>query len=114
MMRALALIPAAAVLAACVPTGPVSEEPKGPPIEIVEAGRAADTTRVVLRYKDGAQIPVADENRAVTRAMEIACQEGESAIPDTRTRDGGLLTVKVFCVGVSQSDQVIDGSGLKS
>ncbi|RLJ60318.1 hypothetical protein BCF46_0516 [Litoreibacter meonggei] len=114
MMRALFLIPVAAVLAACVPAGPVSEKPKGPPIDIVEAARAGDTTRVVLRYKDGAAIPAADENRAVIRAMEIACQEGESAIPDTRTRADGLLTVKVFCVGVLQSDQVIDGSRLKT
>jgi hypothetical protein len=114
MMRALLLIPAAALLAACVPTGPVSKEPKGPPIEIVEAARADDTSRIVLRYKDGAAIPVADENRAVIRAMEIACREGESAIPDTRTRADGLLTIHVFCVGVLESDQVIDGSGLKT
>lgn len=46
--------------------------------------------------------------------MEIACQEGESAIPDTRTRADGLLTVKVFCVGVLESDQVIDESRLKT
>ena len=114
MMRALFIIPAVAVLAACVPPGPVSEKPKGPPLEIVEAARAADTTRVVLRYKDGAAIPTADENRAVLRAMEIACREGESAIPDTRTRKDGLLTVNIFCVGVLQSDQVIDGSRLKT
>ena len=114
MMRAVALIPAAALLAACVPAGPVAEKPKGPPIEIVEAVRAADTSRIVLRYKDGAAIPATDENRAVIRAMEIACKEGESAIPDTRTRADGLLTVKVFCVAVLQSDQVVDGSGLKT
>ncbi len=114
MMRALTLIPAAAILAACVPTGPVVEKPKGPPIEIVEAVRAADTSRIVLRYKDGAAIPAADENRAVVRAMELACKEGESAIPDTRTRSNGLLTISVFCVGVLESDQVIDGSRLKS
>lgn len=112
-MRVLAFIPVAALLAACVPPGPASEKPKGPPIDIVEAVRAADTTRVVLRYRDGTAIPEADENRAVIRAMEIACQEGESAIPDTRTRADGLLTVRVFCVGVLQSDQVVDGSGLK-
>jgi len=114
MMRALALIPTATVLSACVQTGAIAEKPKGPPMEIVEAARADDTTRVVLRYKDGAAIPEADENRAVVRAMEIACQEGESAIPDTRTRADGLLTVKVFCVGVLESDQVIDGSRLKT
>jgi hypothetical protein len=114
MMRALAFISAAALLAACIPTGPVVEKPKGPPIEIVEAVRAADTSRIVLRYKDGAAIPTADENRAVIKAMEIACREGESAIPDTRTRADGLLTVKVFCVGVLESDQVIDGTRLKS
>lgn len=111
MMRAV-LIPAVAALAACVPDGP--EVPKGPPIEIVEAGRAADTTRVVLRYKDGSAIADADENRAVLRAMEIACREGESAIADTRTRENGLLTVRVFCVGVLESDQVVDGSRLKT
>ena len=114
MMRPLTLIPVAALLAACVPPGAGTEKPKGPPIEIVEAARAGDTTRVVLRYKDGASIPAADENRAVVRAMGIACQEGESAIPDTRTRADGLLTVKVFCVGVLHSDQVIDGSRLKT
>ncbi|WP_154666733.1 hypothetical protein [Litoreibacter arenae] len=113
-MRALVLIPAVAVLAACVPPGPVSEKPKGPPLEIVEAARAADTTRVVLRYKDGAAIPASDENRAVLRAMEIACQDGENPIADTRTRENGLLTVRVFCVGVLQSDQVIDGTRLKT
>ena len=114
MMRALALFPAAAVLAACVPTGPVSEKPNGPPIEIVEAARAADTTRVVMRYKNGEAIPAADENRAVIRAMEIACLEGENAIPDTRTHADGLLTVNIFCVAVLESDQVIDGSRLKT
>lgn len=112
MMRAL-LIPAVAVLSACIPEVGL-EAPKGPPIEIVEAGRAADTTRVVLRYKDGSGIPVADENRAVLRAMEIACREDENAIPDTRTRASGLLTVNVFCVGVLQSEQVVDGTRLKS
>lgn len=115
MMRAVTLIPAAALLAACVPTGPVVEEkPKGPPLEIVEAVRAADTSRIVLRYKDGTAIPEADESRAVIRAMEIACKEGETAIPDTRTRASGLLTVSVFCVGVLETGEVIDGSGLKT
>ncbi|MEP3345493.1 MAG: hypothetical protein ABJN34_11635 [Litoreibacter sp.] len=115
MMRAFAFIPAFAVLAACVPTGPVTEEaPKGPPIEIVEAVRAADTSRIVMRYKDGTAIPTTDENRAVIRAIEIACHEGENAIPDTRTRADGLLTIKVFCVGVLETGQVIDGSGLKT
>ncbi|PTX56559.1 hypothetical protein C8N43_1218 [Litoreibacter ponti] len=110
-MRA-ALIPAALVLSACVPEGP--EAPKGPPIEIVEAARALDTTRVVMRYKDGGAIPAADENRAVLRAMEIACREGENPISDTRTRADGLLTVNVFCVGVVETDLVVDGSRLKT
>ena len=114
-MRALALIPASVVLAACVPTGPIVEEkPKGPAIEIVEAFRAADTSRIVLRYKDGNAIPEADEARAVVRAKEIACKEGETAISDTRTRDSGLLTVNVFCVGVLDTGEVIDGSGLRT
>lgn len=114
MMRAFVVISTAALLSACVPTGPVSEAPKGPAIEVVEAARAADTSRIVMRYKDGGAIPAADENRAVIKAMEIACTEGESAIADTRTRADGLLTVKVFCVGVLQSDQVVDGTRLKT
>lgn len=114
----LTLIPVALmVLAACEPTDLTEkkpEAPKGPPLEITEAVRAADTTRVTLRYKDGGAIPAEDENRAVVKAMEIACRDGENAIPDTRTRAGGLLTVNVFCVGVLTSDEVIDGTGLKS
>lgn len=104
-------------LAACEPTGfgeKKPEAPKGPPIEITEAVRAADTTSVKLRYKDGGAIPLEDENRAVVKAMEIACLEGENAIPDTRTRAEGLLTVNIFCVGVLTSEETIDGSGLKS
>ncbi|MEM9582498.1 MAG: hypothetical protein AAGA08_05220 [Pseudomonadota bacterium] len=112
-----AFIPAMVLaLAACEPTGfsEKPEAPKGPPIEVTEAVRAADTTRVTLRYKDGTAIPMEDESRAVAEAMKIACRDGEGAIPDTRKRAGGLLTVNVFCVSVLTSDEVIDGSGLKS
>lgn len=111
-MRAAALPALGLILAACVPEGP--EAPKGPPIEIVEAFRAVDTTRVVLRYRDGSAIAPDDENRAVLRAMEIACREGENPIADTRTRADGLLTVRVFCVGVLETDMVVDGSRLKT
>lgn len=114
----LTFIPAAMLaLAACEPTGFAEkkpEAPKGPPLEVTEAVRAADTSRITLRYKDGGAIPPEDENRAVVKAMEIACKDGENAIPDTRTRAAGLLTVNVFCVGVLTSDETIDGSGLKS
>lgn len=114
-MRAVSILSCTVLLGACVPTTtPVSSVPKGPAIEIVEAARAADTSRIVLRYKDGSAIPEADESRAVLKAQTIACQEGESAIADTRTRSGGLLTVNVFCVGVLQSDEVIDGTRLKT
>lgn len=111
------LIPAVLLaMTACEPIA-VSDEPdvpKGPPIEITEAVRAADTTRVTMRYKDGGAIPVSDEARAVAKAMEIACREGEGGIPDTRTRADGLLTVNIFCVSVLTSEEVIDGSGLRS
>lgn len=103
-------------MTACEPTTTSTKpaEPKGPAIEITEAARAADTTRVVMRYKNGGAIAAADENRAVRRAMEIACNDGENAIPDTRSRSGGLLTVNVFCVGVLTTGETIDGSGLAS
>ncbi len=111
------IVPAALLaLTACEPTGfsEKPEEPKGPPIEITQAVRAADTTRVTMRYKDGGAIALEDEGRAVAEAMKIACREGEGGIPDTRKRADGLLTVNIFCVGVLTSDEVIDGSGLKS
>ncbi len=115
-MRVTFLSLALVALTACEPTGfgEKPEAPKGPPIEITEALRAADTTRVTLRYKDGSAIPLEDEGRAVAKAMGIACMEGENAIPDTRTRAKGLLTVNIFCVGVLTSDEVIDGSGLRT
>jgi len=75
-------------LAACVP-GTASNKPdipEGPKIEIVQAVRAADTTRVTMRYKSGDAIPL----------------------------EAGLLTVNVFCIAVRTSDQVIDGSGLRT
>jgi hypothetical protein len=50
----------------------------------------------------------------MARAMSIACKEGESAIADTRSREGGLLTLHVFCVNVLTTDQEIDGTGLRS
>lgn len=106
----------AVALAACEP-GTVSttpDVPDGPKIEIVEAVRAGDTTSVVMRYTDGAAIPLEDEGRAALRAASIACMDGETPITDTRTRASGLLTVNVFCVGVQTSDQVIDGSGLRT
>lgn len=114
-MKVLSLfIPATLVLAGCVADMPLVTGPsKGPRIEIVEATRARDTTRVVMRYKGGGLIPVTDETRAVGRALAMACNPGEDAIADTRTRENGLLTVKVFCVGVLQSDQVIDGTRLR-
>ncbi len=103
-------------LAACDPSAfqTAPEKPKGPPIEITKAVRAGDTAKITMRYKDGGVIPREDESRAVLKAMEISCQEGESGIPDTRTRADGQLTVNIFCVGVLTSDEVIDGSGLKS
>ncbi len=116
-MRVLLSATALLALAACDPADfqtSKPEAPKGPPIEITQAVRAADTARITMRYKDGGAIPAEDENRAVLRAMEIACQDGEKAIPDTRKRADGLLTVNVFCVGVLTSDEVIDGSRLKS
>jgi hypothetical protein len=103
-------------LAACEP-GTVSttpDVPEGPKIEIVEAARAGDTTRVVMRYKDGGAIPLEDEGRAALRAASIACMDGETPITDTRARASGLLTVNVFCIGVQTSDQVVDGSGLRT
>lgn len=113
-------IAAAAILgvAACEPvataTSTEPEAPTGPALEITQATRAGDTTTVSLRYRNGSAIPVGDEPRAVRRAMEIACNEGENPIADTRTRDGGLLMVNVFCVGVRSTDETIDGSGLLS
>ncbi len=106
----------AGALAACEP-GTVSttpDVPEGPKIEIVEAARAADTTRVVMRYKDGGAIPLEDEGRAALRAASIACMDDETPIPDTRTRAAGLLTVNIFCISVQASDQVVDGSGLRT
>ena len=106
----------AMALAACEP-GTVSTKPdvpEGPKIEIVEATRTGDTTSVAMRYKDGGAIPLEDEGRAALRAASIACMEGETPITDTRTRTAGLLTVNVFCVGVQTSDEVVDGSGLRS
>lgn len=113
-MKKLTLLLGGLALAACDTPTTSSEpaKPKGPPIEITEAARAGDTTRVVMRYRNGGEIAVTDEERAVLRAMEIACNDGENAIPDTRTREGGLLTVNVFCVSVLTTDETIDGSGL--
>ena len=85
--------------------------PKGPPIEIVEAGRKLDTVRVAMRYKDGSAIPEADTSRAMARAMQVACQEGEDPIADTTSRKNGILTANVFCVQVLKTNQVVDGSG---
>lgn len=99
---------------ACEPTGSATSEPKGPPIEIVEAGRKLDTVRVAMRYKDGSAIPEADTARAMGRAMEIACLEGESAIADTTSRANGILTANVFCTQVLTTDQVVDGSAFKT
>ena len=103
-------------LAACEP-GAVSSTPdipEGPKIEIVQAVRAGDTTRVTMRYKSGDAIPLEDEGRAALRAAGIACMDDETPITDTRTREAGLLTVNVFCVALRTSDQVIDGSGLRT
>lgn len=101
---------AAFVLAACEPTGTAPSVPKGPPIEIVEAGRKLDTVRVAMRYKDGSAIPEADTSRAMARAMQVACQDGEDPIADTTSRKGGILTANVFCVQVLKTNQVVDGS----
>ena len=115
MMRLILPCLAFGLVAACEETAGSGETvAKGPPLEIVEAARALDRTRVVLRYKNGNPVATEDEGRAVSRAMSIACKEGENAIADTRTRDGGLLTVHVFCVTVLTTDQEIDGTGLRS
>jgi len=111
-MRLIFPILALALVAACEPTEP--EAPKGPAIEVVEAARALDRTRVAMRYKNGSPIAADDVGRAMGRAMSIACKDGESAIADTTSREGGLLTAHVFCVTVLTTDQEIDGSGLRS
>lgn len=111
-MRLILPFLALGLVAACEPEEP--EVAKGPPLEIVEAARALDRTRVVMRYKNGNPVAAEDEGRAMARAMSIACKDGESAIADTRSRDAGLLTVHVFCVTVLTTDQEIDGSGLRS
>lgn len=113
-MRITAILAGTLMLAACDPISTGSDAPKGPPLEIVQASRLLDTTSVVMRYRNGSPIAVDDEGRAATRAAEIACMEGETAIPDTRTREEGLLTINVFCVAVTTSEEVIDGSGLRS
>lgn len=100
-------------LIACEPTGTDPSTPKGPPIEIVEAGRKLDTVRVAMRYKDGSEIPEADKGRAMARAMGIACRDNEDAIADTTERKNGILTAYVFCLEVLATDQVIDGSGFR-
>ena len=98
------------VIAACEPTITAPSKPKGPPIEVVEAGRKLDTVRVAMRYKDGSAIPEADAARAMTRATEVACLEGETPIPDTTSSANGILTANVFCTQVLTTDQVVDGS----
>lgn len=109
-MKYLVLPLVAVTLVACEPTGTASSEPKGPPIEFVEAGRKLDTVRVAMRYKDGSAIPEADTSRAMARAMEVACREGETPIADTTTRADGILTANVFCTQVITTDTVVDGS----
>ncbi|MCY4180963.1 MAG: hypothetical protein OXD48_11970 [Litoreibacter sp.] len=113
-MRKFVAICALAALAACEvpPTKP--EVPEGPAFEITQATRAGDTTTVVMRYKDGSAIPREDEARAALKATTIACREEEDAIADTRKRSKGLLSVNVFCVQLFQTDEVVDGSGLKT
>ncbi len=109
-MKYLVLSLAAVTLVACEPTGTAPSEPKGPPIEIVEAGRKLDTVRVAMRYKDGSAIPSADSSRAMARAMEVACLEEETPIADTTNSENGILTANVFCTQVLTTDTVVDGS----
>ncbi len=103
----------ALALMACEPTTTTPTVAKGPPIEILEAGRKLDTVRVAMRYKDGSAIPAADTSRAMARAMQVACQAGEQAIADTTSRRNGVLTANVFCVQVVKSNQVVDGTPFK-
>lgn len=112
-MRVALSAAALLALAACEDPGTVSKAPSGPPIEITEAARTLDRTRVVMRYRNGGAIAADDELRAVQKGAEIACREGESPISDTRERADGLLTAYYFCVSVGASEEVIDGSGLK-
>lgn len=111
-LKAAGLFVMMGVVVACEPIAIASapEKPKGPPIQIVEAGRSLDTVRVALRYQDGSAIPEADTARAVARAMEIACLEGENPIADTTSRANGILTANVFCTQVYTTETVVDGS----
>ncbi|MEM7470837.1 MAG: hypothetical protein AAF340_05740 [Pseudomonadota bacterium] len=114
-MKLFLVISALAALTACDPVGGAKPEvPEGPPFEITKATRAGDTTTVLMRYKDGSAIPADDVTRAVSKAKTIACREEEDPIADTRKRSEGLLSVNVFCVQLFQTDEVIDGSGLKT
>ncbi|MEM6408119.1 MAG: hypothetical protein AAF700_06830 [Pseudomonadota bacterium] len=113
-MRKTIAICTLAALAACEAPNTKPEVPEGPPFEITKATRAGDTTTIVMRYKDGTAIPRTDEARAALKATTVACREEEDAIADTRTRAGGLLSVNVFCVQLFQTDEVVDGSGLKT
>lgn len=91
---------------------PETEEPVGPPLKVTEAVRRGDTVEVSMTYKDGSEISVEDEGRAMAHAMGLACQETEGPIPDTTERAEGVLLLQVFCVGLLTTDETIDGSGL--
>lgn len=110
-MKRIAVI-AALGLAACQPVT-TSDVPRGKPFDI-EGVRAVGTAKITLRHKDGSPITSADEPWARARAAQVACTNGETAIPDTLTRDGDAVIVQVFCTELRSTGEEIDVSGLRA
>lgn len=98
-------------LSACVPTIDPDVE-RGKPFDI-EGTRRGDLAQIMLVHKDGSPIAQSDEAWARARASQVACAEGETAIPDTFTIAGDGALVQVFCAEVLSSDEEIDASGLR-